>query len=95
MDPFNVKKTSSHRNKTKTNSRGIHFRPKIKKVLREKSRWVEIKSKEDYEFPGFSKDNGKVLLPENFKELPFAAKNRMHFISEDNQLTTCGFQTQK
>lgn len=95
VDPFDVKKTSSQRNKAKTNSRGIHFLPKIKNMLKEKSRWVEINSKEDYEFPGFSKDNGKVLFTENFKTLPFAAKNRMHFISEDNQLTTRGSQTKK
>ena len=59
-----------------------------------KSNWVEINKKEDYEFLGFSGDNGMLLFTGDFKTLPFAAKNRVHFISGESQLTTRGSQTQ-
>ena len=51
--------------------------------------------KKDYEFPGFSENNGKLMFTQDFKTLPYAAKNRERFISEDNHLTTLGSQKQK
>ena len=96
VDPFNPKKKSNSINSVKsTTSRGTHFLPKVRKLLKDKSSWVDIRKKDDYEFPGFSENNGKLMFTQDFKTLPYAAKNRVHFISEDNQLTTRGSQKQK
>ena len=57
--------------------------------------WVEINKKEDHEFLGFSGDNRMLLFRGDFKTLPFAAKNRAHFISGESQLTARGSQMQK
>ena len=67
VDPFNPKKKSNSRNSVKsTTSRGVHFLPKVTKLLKDKSSWVDIRKKEDYEFPGFSENNGKLMFTQDF-----------------------------
>lgn len=95
IDPFHPRKKTDQKRVIRSSSRGIHFLPKVRKLLKDKSSWDEFASKDDYEFPGFSRDNGKLMFTADFTTLPFAAKNRIHFISEDNQLTARGSQTQK
>ena len=98
VDPFNAKKKSNSRNSvSSTTGRGVHFLPKVRRLLKGKSSWGDIKEKKTITSSpaGFSENNGKLMFTQDFKTLPYAAKNRVHFISEDNQLTTRGSQKQK
>lgn len=73
--------------------RGCHHLPKIKKMLETSSNWKEIKSKEDYEFPGFN-ETGVLYYTKDFKAETFSSENRAHFIYDDNQLSKSSTQTQ-
>ena len=79
----------------KRSGRGHHHLPKIKRCLENSKNWVQLKSKDQYEYPGFQENENihSLAYVEDYTKLKFAATTRIHFIWDDNQLSKRSTQT--
>ena len=75
--------------------RGHHHLPKIKSCLENSKNWVQLKSKDQYEYPGFQENEiiHSLAYVEDYTKLRFAAITRIHFIWDNNQLSKRSTQT--
>lgn len=76
------------------NSRNRHYLPTIKTFLKSSNKWLTLTDKNEYEFPGFGKTD-VLYYCKDLQSKSFAAKTRLHYLHDDNQLSKSPTQTQQ